>query len=327
MPVIEEEELNTEIPECWFPPKYDPENDEHFDIDETALFLGERRSGKTTMATEWLLKRRRLYPCVFVFTLTRDNNYWQQYVPANKISGDLDEDKLRKIIDENTARYKEWKLIKHKTGKYKGNPIVKVVFEDAITEGLLKKSKPVQTMCYNGRHSGLSVDILAQDHCGMKRGERDNMDRWILFRPDSGAVLNMLRESLGPRVMEIAKRVWSKGYAFILNRKKRIPLLDRMYWYESDTCYIDAATHKNLCLGNTAWWGAIDVKKQKDKYPYVELPALATLEGKFNEKISKDEEKVPTPGDIDGSANPETKNEVIESKSVTNYEVTSLLKS
>jgi len=321
----EAELLNCEIPENWFPPKYDPDNDPHFDIDETVLVLGERRSGKTTWQTEMLLRRRRLYPCVFVFTQTRANNYWQQYVPAKKIADNLDDEVLRKIIDDNTERFTEWKLIKHNTGKYKGNPIVKIVFEDMISEDALRKSKVLQRVCYNGRHHALSVDILSQDYVGMKRGERDNMDRWVIFRPDSGAVLNWLRESLGPRVMEIAKQVWAKGAMFILNRKKRIPLMERMYWYESDMCYITAATHKNLCLGNAAWWAGVDVRKQKQKYPCVEYPALATLESKFNEPIEKDSEN--TLDDIDGSANPETKNEVIESKSVTNYEVTSLLKS
>lgn len=283
-------EVNEEIPENFFPPKYDPENDPHFDIDETTMFLGLRRAGKTTMCTEWNLKRRRYWPYVYVFTKTRENNYWQQFVPARKIAGKLDDDVLRQIIIDNTERYSEWKLIKHKTGKYKGNPIVKLIFEDLITEDILKKSKPLQTICYNGRHAGISADIMAQDYCGMKRGERDNMDRWVVFKPDSAATLKMFRESLGDRILDVARRVWDKGYAFIYNKKTRVPLMERMSWYECDMCYVESSIHKNLHLGNTEWWAGVDVKKQKDKFPCVELPSLATLEGKFNEKIAKDDD-------------------------------------
>lgn len=303
MPEICEDPADTytdlEFPDNWFPPKYDPDNDPHFDIDETTMFLGERRSGKTTVCTELNLKRRQLYPCVYVFTKTRQNNYWQQYVPVKKIAGDLDNDVLANMIVENGKRLLKWKIIKYETGKYKGNPLIKVIFEDMVSEHTLRSSKPLETLCFNGRHSGFSVDILTQDYVGVKRGERSNMDRWFVFRPDDDATRDWMRRSLGNRLFDVAQRVWSKGYMFMLNRKKRIPLKERVCWYESDVCYIDAATHKNLCLGNKAWWNGVDIKKQKSKYPCVDYPALATLKAKFNEKISKEDQQ---PEDIDEEA-------------------------
>lgn len=285
-----------EFPDGWFPPRYVPLEDKHFDVDETTMFLGERRAGKTTACTELNLLRRQLYPCVFVFTKTRINNYWQQYVPAKKIAGELDDEVLADMVKKNAQRLANWKRIKHETGKYKGNPLIKVIFEDMVSENTLRASKPLETLCFNGRHYGFSIDILTQDYIGVKRGERSNMDRWFVSRPDDDATRDWMRRSLGNRLFDVAQRVWSKGFMFMLNRKKRIPLKERVCWYESDVCYIDAATHKNLCLGNKAWWNGVDVKAQKSKYPCVDYPAEATLKGKFNEKISKEDQQ---PEDID----------------------------
>ncbi len=277
------------FPPNYYPPQYDCMNDKHFDIDDTQMFLGERRSGKTTQCLEWSLKRRRLYPLVYCFSKTQINNFWHQVLPADKICGDVDDDTLeqlvRTILEQNSRRYAAWKRSKFETGRYTGNPICKIIFEDYVSAGTLRKLKVLQEMCFNGRHHGIASDILSQDYIGMTPGERDNMDRFILYRPDSGRTRNMIRESFGNEILEIAERVWNNGKALVVCKKKRVPPLERLAWTEGDVEYNKASIHKNLVLGSTRLWGDIDVVEQKKKRPYVELPSLATLEAQFNEPI------------------------------------------
>ena len=277
-------------PPNYFPPPYDPLKDKHFNIDDRNFWLGESRSGKTTACTQWLLLLRRLYPIVFCFSKTARNNYWHQYLPDTKIAHDVDEDVCEELLRDNYKRFEKWKILKVKTGKYVGNPIVKVIFEDCITENQLRNSVAVKTIALNGRHFGISCDVLAQDFIGMTPGERDNFDRWILFRPDGARSRNMIRESFGDEIMNIAERVWADNKALVINKKKRVPLMERLYTWDSDIDLIKAMTHKNLTLGNAKSWSGIRIEKQKKEHPYVELPSLPTLAGKFNVEIKDTEE-------------------------------------
>lgn len=296
-----------EFPPDYYPPEYEPLNDPHFDIDDTQLFLGERRSGKTTLALRWSLMRRRLYPLVYCFSKTAINNFWHQVIPDTKIAPGLDDEQLevivRGILDTNSKRYAEWKREREQGGKTVGNPICKLIFEDYISAGTLRRLKALQEICFNGRHHGIATDILAQDYVGMTGGERDNMDRFILFRPDSARTRNMIRESFGKEFLAIAERVWRDGRALVVCKKKRVPALERLRWTDTDPAYNKACIHKNLVLGNTRLWGDVDVKEQKRSRPYVELPSLSTLEGQFNAAIGVDSSTADGESEANAGAN------------------------
>jgi hypothetical protein len=143
-------------PPNYYPPKYEPLTDKHFDIDDTQLFLGERRSGKTTQCLEWSLKRRRLYPIVYCFSKTQINNFWHQVLPETKICGPVDdetlEDAVRQLLDANSRRYAQWKRNKHEKGHVEGNPILKIIFEDYVSASTLRRLKVLQEIAFNGRH-------------------------------------------------------------------------------------------------------------------------------------------------------------------------------
>lgn len=280
------------LPPGFYPPKYDPDpiTNKLFKPDQTVLVLGRRRTGKTTWATEMLLRRRRVYGRIFVFTKTKRNNYWQQYVPVNKIAQGLDDDTLTDILDLNSRLYEQWKLYKQRTGHVRGNPLTLCVFEDLVAERVLRSSKPLQRVTMNGRHDGTPCYVLAQDFCGLDPGERDNIDEWVLFRPDSRRVLSMVRETFGDDILRVAQRVWKDGRMFIINTAPRIPLEKRVFWYETDVEYVKDMTHRNVALCNRRWWGERDVKSQKKRYPYVELPSTATLIGQFNNDIRDDDD-------------------------------------
>ena len=281
------------FPANYFPPPYDPANDKHFNVDDTNFWLGKRRAGKTTGCAQWNLVRRRFYPLVFCFSKTARNNFWHQYLPDNKIAHDVDEDVCDELLKVNYKRLEAWKKLKVKSGRYIGNPIVKVIFEDCITENQLRNSSAMKTICLNGRHHGISCDVLAQDFIGLTPGERENFDRWIIFRPDDDRTRAMIRASFGDEIMAIAERVWAKNLALVVNKKTRVPPLAFSNLGGRHGLFGEG-THKNLVLGNQDMWKGIKIETQKKEHPCVDLPSLATLAGRFNEKI-KDEE-VPLDG-------------------------------
>lgn len=275
----------------YFPPKFDPEDDEHYDTDETRFFIGERRAGKTTLCTELNLRRRRDHPVVIVVTKTPHNGYWQQLVPASKIidarDGFTDDvvAQLESLVALQAKRFEAFKRIKVESGRYVGNPVMKIIFEDCIAGNDLRKLKVLHTITLNGRHYGISCDVLSQDFCGLTPAERSSQDRWFVFSPDEQTTKEAMRHSLGPEAYAMAQRVWAKGYVLCVNKKKRVPLDKKFSWYQADVDYVKESLHKHLKLGNERLWGDIDVEEQKKKYPCVDLPALATLRGKFNEPI------------------------------------------
>lgn len=267
----------------FYPKKYnpDPVTNKLFKPDRTVVVQGRRRTGKTTFVTEMLLRHRRLYPKIFLFTKTKRNNYWQQYIPVHKIAQGLDDDVLGELIEINSKRYEQWK-IQTDRGRIRGNPLTLFVFEDLVAEKILRQAVHLETATMNGRHHGVPCYIMSQVITGLTPNERDNIDEWVFFRPDDKRTPNMIRETFGEEVLEVAKRVWEDGHAFIINTAARTPLAERLFYYDTDIEYIKKMTHRNVSLCNKAWWGGRDVKSQKKMFPYVELPAVSTLMGEFN---------------------------------------------
>lgn len=306
-----------------YPKKYDPDpvTNKLFKADATVVVQGRRRTGKSTWVTEMCLRRRRVYPKICMFTKTKRNNYWQQYLPVHKIADGLDDEVLGELIEINSLRYEQWKINIEQTGKISGNPLLLLVFEDLVAEKILRQAKNLETATMNGRHHGVPCIIMSQVIVGLTPNERDNIDEWVFFRPDDKRTPNMIRETFGDDVLELAKRVWKDGHAFIINTAPRVPLEERLFWYDTDLEYIKKMTHRNVVLCNKKWWGPHDPKTQKKRYPYVELCSTSTLMGEFNnDTVNKDgdvedEDTMPAIGE-DGEEKKDDKDVVDSAKKV-----------
>ena len=132
----------------------------------------------------------------------------------------------------------------------------------------------------------------------MDPGQRDNMDRWIVYRPDSSRVRNMLRESYGKAALEVAEKVWADGRAIVISRKKRVPLAERLAWTEGDPEWNKKAWHKGLRLGCAQTWIGTDFEQQKAIFPWIEMPSLETLKAQYNHHL-------PSPDPSDDEAETE----------------------
>lgn len=278
------------LPDDYDPPLWDPERDEDFELDEAVMFLGQRRSGKSTMAMDIALRYRRLYPIIFVFTGTKHNGYWQQVVPDDKIVEGLDEALLEKILALCAEKVQLYKVTKKQEGSATGNPYVLIINEDLLSGGLLRRSKSTQDCVFKGRHFFIASWTLTQDFVGMDRAERKSIDRYIIFRAFDPGTRQLIRETWGDKVLMIFDNVTKEPFqALVINNKTGTPLERVLLKYKADIEYVDASLHKNLHLGNELQWETTDLEEQKLRYPQIKMPAKETLKARFNQKVGETE--------------------------------------
>lgn len=269
------------LPADFEPPMWDPVNDPNFKVDEVVTVLGPRRSGKSTLTIEVMLKRRHLYPIVYCFSNTAHNGAWQQVLPADKVIQGVDLELIKQIIDLNIVRKQAY------CQKKKGNPMVPVILEDPMNSvWTVRAAKEISTIIYNGRHHCVPLWTLSQHYTIFKPGERGSVDRYILFKYGERGMRKLIEQTWGRRVLEIYDDVTSEpSTALVIDNKSDTPIEKKLFKYKADYDWLTKALHKNLRLGNRAMWDGIDIKQQKKEWPTLELPSLSTLAGKFNEPV------------------------------------------
>lgn len=276
------------LPADYDPPEWDPTD---IEPDEVIMFLGQRRSGKSTMAEEIALKNRRLWPVAFCMTATAHNNFWQQVLPADKVIDGLDEDLVEKLLELSGENLTQWRLQKANEGSAPGNPAWLMIMEDLLSGMVLRRSKTMQTIVFNGRHYGAGMWALVQDFIGMNRAERKNIDRFIIFRAFDAGTRLFIRQSWGNKALQVFDNVTKEPFqALVINNKTNIPADQVLMKYKTDIDWLQKAVHKNLRLGNLAMWDGIDIHEQKSQYPIVEKLSRATMEARFNEQVAEEED-------------------------------------
>lgn len=76
-------------------------------INQIILLVGKRRTGKTYWVRDFMETYKHQLPYVFVFSKTKYNGYWQQYLPEYCIFSEFDEAVVKKILDAQISRIKE----------------------------------------------------------------------------------------------------------------------------------------------------------------------------------------------------------------------------
>lgn len=274
------------LPADWEPPVWDPENDPNFKLDEIVAIFGARRTGKSTLAQEVLLKRRRLYPIIYCMTNTGNNGAWQQILPEDKVIDGVDVELLKEIIKLNDARCDAYKETK------KGNPVVPVIVEDPMSDKkTVRSAEEVARVVFDGRHHGVAMWILSQDFTIFTPGERSSVDRFVLFASSDPRMMELIERSWGTRVLQYYVDVTSQpDWVLVIDNKSRTPVDQKLFKYKADKEWLDKAIHKNLVLGNRKMWDGIDIKEQKKKWRILELGAPATLAGNFNTSVDEVDE-------------------------------------
>lgn len=286
-------------PRDYDPPVWDPLKDDDFDADETMMFYGQRRDGKSTLARYLALLLRRYFPLVYVFSGTAMNNFWQQVLPANKViqinftDKDTKEATLnapcRKLLELNAARVTLWKQAAAQR-KAQGNPTTLVIGDDAVTDDTIRECKSATQVMLNGRHHGIPAWILSQVWVGLTPSQRKNLDRLILFKATDFNVEKWVLDTYGQHVVDMYRRVTSEPFtAFVIVNKSRIKG-PRFYKFKADVEWVESMLARNVVLGNKRTWEGIDVAEQKRHHPDVSLHGKR-LKNHFNEDVGFKDEK------------------------------------
>lgn len=277
------------------PPEWDPVDDDDFELDETVVVYGQRRQGKSYLVRYLLMKLRKYYPIIYVFTATAFNNFWQQVVPADKvIEVDVDTPEGRestlnepclKILELNAKRVSLWKRIKAETHKAEGNPLAIMVGDDIVTNETIRLCPGATKTMLNGRHHGLPSWVLTQVWVGLTPNQRKNLDRVILFSPTDQNVENWVLQTYGVHVLQMYRRVTSvKHQAFVIVNKSDVKG-ERFYKVKADKDWVDMMLSRHCVLGNSKLWGDTDIREQKKQYPAVDMAAKNTLRRQFDKTV------------------------------------------
>ena len=277
-------------PDDFIPPVYDFDTDPYWAPDETVYYLGSRGSGKTTTCLAWLLAHRCAYANVYCMTNTAINNFWQQVLPADKVLEGYSEEVLSELLDLSEENLSKWRSIYVQQSKVKGVPYNAVIFEDLIDGNMLRKSPAARRLFYNGRHAGLSGHILSQDYVGLTPGERDNVDRMVIFRATDKRTRDALRSQFGDSFLRMLDRVTSEPHtAVVVNNRSNVPKEDMVRKLQIDyASTVGKALRSHKVLGNKRCWGDIDIDEQRAQYLYTDFkPTYATMKRKWNERIAQ----------------------------------------
>jgi len=155
------------IPREEGPPKIYPFKLEMVGPDFTIGAFGKRREGKS-FAVRWILHHLRTkIPRIFVFTNTRLNGFWQEFVPGDKIFDGYSPGVMHQII-RNQVELVEWMMDHPDEGKLV-NPYVVVVLEDCMSQDL-HHMEQLKDVFYNGRHLKILLVITLQYARGIPPG-------------------------------------------------------------------------------------------------------------------------------------------------------------
>lgn len=150
------------------------------------VMLAKRRSGKTHMLRSFLYTIKDRYDDAYLFCGTKDFQVEEYaFVSKDHQYDYINEEKIQELYDEQERL----------TLRKLANPGVKVkiphiimIFDDIISDALVRTSKVFQDLFTRGRHIGISVVVLAQDFAG-KYGIpivcRRNCDCAVAFNIDA----------------------------------------------------------------------------------------------------------------------------------------------
>lgn len=185
----------------------------------TAIFYGQRRSGKTIIATEWLsiLSKKRKWKHAYLFCETANAQLdVYEFIPKCNKYDTLDESVLQNIFDEQ----EEMKQ-KFDKGLIKKLEPVLIVGDDLMGTGKKLRHTPILDKVFSqGRHYMIDFCLLLQASKGCGPTARKNADAIVSFRamayPDRKAIVDDYLSLENSRVdnnkgFAVQEHIWSKA--------------------------------------------------------------------------------------------------------------------
>lgn len=209
-----------------------------FPPDGTCVAFGARRTGKSWLFRELLCQYRHLYRAVIVVTNTKQNGFWNKYVPFKYIHSPYDPfvieqilDHQRKTLARNMIAQSPMEIV---------SPYIAVVLDDVVSANLMHDSA-LKQLFYEGRHSCIAIFISTQYPKAIPPGVRGNADLAVVFPQESMLEQDAIREQyfnffeskddFYAALMENTQ----DHQCMVLNlSEKSIPQIRRIYSYKSE---------------------------------------------------------------------------------------------
>ncbi len=209
-------------------PQFDPSEVQE---DATILFIGKRRTGKSTFL-RWVLSFiKQHFPLVVVMTKTPFNGFWQEHVPDDFVHQGVNPVLIEKLMERQKdfverERAFEQGLSSEPVPNYKA---VLVLDDCAADRRAMRHEQLLDELFMNGRHFKLFIAITLQYCKVIPPGIRDNADWIVCFS----------LKSLNSRMA-----VW-ESFANEVPKKEFFAMLDRVA-VGFNALVIDTDPHKDV---------------------------------------------------------------------------------
>lgn len=228
------------------------------------IAYGKRRTGKTFVMRDYFYWKRHEFDQVYVFTETKVNGFWEQYVPRKAIYDGWDEAKAHQILETNT-----WAMQNPKEARQKGfTDRTAVILDDVISNKKLRSAGDdgVYAALYvQGRHTHMTVGTATQKATAIPPKVRDNIDLVFILRQESETEVDRIHKEHMSRLNKTTAReminyytqTFEKDtprewrYTFVIDTDPTKSYNERFYYYIP-------VDHGPFRLGSKNFWEELD---------------------------------------------------------------------
>jgi hypothetical protein len=219
--------------------RYDPTR---MPADATILFVGPRRTGKSTLVMDMLYYlRHKIYATLVQTPTATTAEELSKIVPWSCIHDDFDARRLETAVNAMKQLVNTERKLAHKMGREPERRILLILLDDCMADSKNLKQKVIQDIFFNGRHYDLLFLNVQQYMMDMPAKLRTNIDIVVSTydnRPDNQERLwKYFFKSAFPRLDKF-KRVYeaaTQNYgALILDGTLRgVPDHKKVFWYKA----------------------------------------------------------------------------------------------
>lgn len=175
-----------------------------FKVNQTVSIYGKRGTGKSIWIKWFLHAYKDVFPWGWVFTKTKNNNFYQSFIPESKVLGPYNAFNLNRIME----RQKDMIALYLRDGKTQ--PHAFVIWDDALDNDL-KYDNDLHSYYFNSRHFMTMNLMSAQYVTGTPPPVRQNTDYAIIFKNENKKALDLLCE-------DFSCNQDVKGFEFMLQK-------------------------------------------------------------------------------------------------------------
>jgi hypothetical protein len=237
---------------------------EHTPEHPSWIAYGKRRTGKSFFMRWWLYHMRHNYEQIYVFTETKINGFWEQYVPRQAVYPSWDEDRALDILN-----FQKWVIENPREAAEHGyTDRTCTILDDVIATKELRNDGDdgmYAAMYVQGRHTHMTVGTATQKATAIPPKVRDNIDLVFILRQESETEIERIWKEHMSRLNRVTAsemmEYWTRTlnykkpneirYTFVIDTDPCKSYNERFYWATAD----DPGQFR---VGSKVFWEELD---------------------------------------------------------------------